>query len=203
MGNAEAQATMNWEQRLREMVLAGGPLAVACGGGILATGDDASSDGGTTVSSVSSSSSGGATGTGSSGGASSSGLSLGGDASGGMRPSGSSSSSSSSGGAAPCTTCTTDSECTNTCGAPPQQGYNWCCMNGRCSPLSAACGSSFIGCCNANPDPCCSCAGIDPACKAQRACQADGGTWEPTDVDGNAISGQCTYPADAAPPGAE
>ena len=194
------------------MVLAGGPLAVACGGAVMATGDDSSSDGGTTDSSVSSSSSGGAPATGSSGGASSSGLSLGSIATGGMRSSGSSSSSSSgssSGGAAPCTTCTTDSECTNTCGAPPQQGYNWCCKSGTCISWSTACGGSTPAisplCCNGNPDPCCSCGGINPSeCSAERACQADGGTWEGygTDVDGNAITGHCTYPA-AAPPGAE
>jgi hypothetical protein len=51
-------------------------------------------------------------------------------------------------------------------------------------------------CCNANGDPCCTylhCdAGLTPACSAELACQADGGTWDPFGGTG------CSHPGDGA-----
>ena len=113
---------MSWEQRLREMILAGGALAAtACGGSTAAPGTAGSGD---------NSEFGG----------------VGGDATGG----------------------------------------------------DATAGSSSAGvCCNADPDPCCTCTGeiteADPesACGHDLACQAAGGTWNPYD---NSYNGVVTPP---------
>jgi hypothetical protein len=113
---------MSWEQRLREMILAGGALAItACGGSTAAPGTSGSGD---------NSQFGGD----------------GGDATGG-------------------------------------------------DPTA---GSSSAGvCCNADPDPCCTCMGeiteADPesACGHELACQAAGGTWNPYD---NSYNGVITPP---------
>jgi len=63
-------------------------------------------------------------------------------------------------------------------------------------------GCSFLPeagpCCEANPDPCCTCGGpdaaLDPAgCAGKMACQADGGTWNPAGF------GACSFPSEAGP----
>jgi hypothetical protein len=81
---------MNWEERLREMVLAGGAFAVACGGSALVGAGDASSDVREDQSTASSSGSSGGT---SSGGTSSGATSSGGTSSGGTSSGGGSSGS--------------------------------------------------------------------------------------------------------------
>jgi hypothetical protein len=78
--------------------------------------------------------------------------------------------------------------------------------------------SGLTLCCNADPDPCCTCAGeitdADPAsaCGQELACQAVGGTWEPFVIrkgapDGGEVLPHCEFeaseadggPVDAAP----
>jgi hypothetical protein len=120
------------------------------------------------------------------GGSSGSGASHGGSSSGGSSGRGSSSSGSSTGSSS---------------------------SSGSSGATSSGSGSTSGGvpfiCCNANGDPCCTylyCdASLTPACSAELACQADGGTWNGyTDVDGSVIPlPGCTFPQDAAPGDAE
>jgi hypothetical protein len=73
-------------------------------------------------------------------------------------------------------------------------------------------GSNHV-CCNADPDPCCTCTGeiteaaVDSPCGQALACQAAGGTWEPSIVggqpDGGVIFPHCEFEASDADADAE
>jgi hypothetical protein len=166
---------MGWEQRLREMILAGGALAATVGcssSGQVAASNDASVSG-------------------SSSGSGSGGSGSGGGSSGGCCNAASDPCCEFLNCGAPLTpqcSCQLDggawtySSATGeeTCDLPPGNG-----------------GSSGGACCNANGDPCCEflyCGGsMDPIC----ACELDGGTSEYTPGNEGGTIVTCTFPQDA------
>jgi hypothetical protein len=182
---------MNWEQRLREMILAGGAVAAtACAGSSAVTSSDASSD-------VAS-------------GGSSSGGSSGGSSSGGFGDADFCCNASSD----PCCylICAPDAEPLGGClqkmecesdGGVWDYNFSDTCSWPDAAPQDASPDApqdapdtidALAFCCNANPDPCCATlhcgAPMTVTCSQELACQADGGTWSFT-------SGSCTLAGDA------
>jgi hypothetical protein len=176
---------MTWEQRLREMLLAGGALAAGCSSHAAATGStgDASADG----------------------------AELGDGAVGGCC--GPSSSACCNTGVDPCTgaPAASSAQCISAQLACESDGGTFTVSFGPGNAINAACELPIIHCCNANPDPCCSCNGTaqnPELCSAETQCAAGGGHYDlllEELVDGRVATIQpgCVYPdgggSDAAP----
>jgi hypothetical protein len=80
------------------------------------------------------------------------------------------------------------------------------CAGGTYTALAGCPGGFPVPCGNANPDPCiCGRNPPDsPECRAETACQDEGGTWYPygerTVLDaGSGVTGQCVFPGDPGP----
>ncbi len=145
---------MNWEQRWREMLLAGGAVAVAGCGDHASKGaaGDADTDGSGYVCCT-------------------------------------------NGGADPCIGSVDFSAC--------QQAETACESDGGSFNVAAeSCEFANVPCCNANPDPCCTCDGTPmnaAECVAEMACQADGGVYDSLlliTATGSSPPG-CRFPGDA------
>jgi hypothetical protein len=178
---------MNWEQRLREMILAGGAVAAAaCSGGVEVGSNDASSD---------------ATG----GGSSSVNF---GDATGCCNANGDPCCVYlyCTPDATPSSDCIKERECESDGGVWDYNFSNTCKLPDAAPQDASQDGPQdapgiidvTLSCCNANPDPCCETlhcgAPMTLTCSRELACQADGGTW-------NFVDGGCALAGDAGADG--
>ena len=104
--------------------------------------------------------------------------------------------------------CRAELACQADGGTYDPSGGNGCTFFSEAGPDSAADAGTdvVIGpfCCNANGDPCCryeSCgAPLDDACRAELACKADGGTFNPyqyTEPDGSIVNAGCSLSSEA------
>jgi hypothetical protein len=158
---------MNWEQRWREMLLAGGVLAHAgCGDpseASKAAASDADTDSGYVCCT--------------------------------------------NGGTDPCLGSSAYSVCQQAESACGADGGSFIVGAGEDGGASWFCELPLVECCNANPDPCCTCNGTPinaTECGLEMACQAGGGTYDPLSMEGTSVDGGiirtspgCKYPADA------